>query len=87
MYSLDIGQSPFVRFKKMLSPYLPTVGPYYFDDQEDLKCAFSFGKGIHNGTVPDYLENKPPVKINPARFSSFSIIFHHHKQLKFQTQS
>ena len=74
MYSLDIGQSPFVRFKKMLSPYLPTVGPYYFDDQEDLKCAFSFGKGIHNGTVPDYLENKPPAKINPSSSS---------KQLRF----
>ena len=70
MYSLDDDQNSFVRFKKIRSPHLPAVGPDYFVDQEDLKTAFSFAKGIHTGTVPAYLENKPPVKIHPARLKS-----------------
>ena len=64
---MDNGQSPFVQIKKIRSPHLPAVGPDYFIDQEDLKTAFSFAKGIHNGNIPAYLENKPPVKIHPAR--------------------
>lgn len=67
IYSLDNGQGPFVRFKKIRSPNLPAVGPESFVDQEDLKTAFSFAKGINDGRLPPHLETKPPVKINPAR--------------------
>ena len=65
--SLDNGQSPFIRFKKIRSPNLPDVGPDYFVDHEDLKTAFAFSKGIHSGNLPAYLENKPPVKMHTAR--------------------
>ena len=69
LYSLDNGQSPFVRIKKIRSPDLPAVGPDFFVGQDDLKTAYNFGKGIHSGNIPEYLENKPPVKIHPARSS------------------
>lgn len=46
MYSLENGQSPFVRFNRIRSPHLPAVGPDYFVDQEDLKTSFAFAKGI-----------------------------------------
>ena len=55
------------QFQQVTSPNLPNVGPEYFVDQEDLKTALAFAKMIHSGVIAPYLENKPPVKIHPAR--------------------
>ena len=55
------------RFQQIISTNLPAVGPEYFKDQEDLKTALAFSKMIHSGVIAPYLENKPPVKIHPAR--------------------
>ena len=65
--SLDDGQGPFVKFRRVASN-CPPVDPKIFSEKEDLKCLVLFSQGIAEGKIPDFLKDKRAVRIHGARW-------------------